>query len=301
MARTRAYIKTTLLHSQKWRSLKNNDRAKLLYLFFHITPNANSIGCYRIPIGYPAIDLLWGEQQVAEAIESLSKAYLIDWNPDEEIILIVDFVKHDPPTNEKHAMAMVQTAISLPDCIQKLRVINDLMATEQGVKVKALAPEFDRLSKAYPKPLAPSPSPSPSPSPNPKPNPLPKSVCAEPPSAPATPAFILLPTTRFESAGEAVPITDADVEDYSNTYPAVDVPQEFRKIRRWLLDNKSKRKTSGGMRKFVNSWLAREQDKGGRHLGLNGGGSKADRRLETSVDAARSVMEERHGPAGKSH
>ena len=43
-------------------------------------------------------------------------------------------------------------------------------------------------------------------------------------------------------------------------YPAVDVLQELRKMRGWLDACPSRRKTKGGILKFANGWLAKEQD-----------------------------------------
>ena len=37
--------------------------------------------------------------------------------------------------------------------------------------------------------------------------------------------------------------------------------QQFREMKKWCEDNPSKRKTKAGIKRFVNSWLAREQDK----------------------------------------
>ena len=38
--------------------------------------------------------------------------------------------------------------------------------------------------------------------------------------------------------------------------------KELRAIRGWLLNNEKRRKTKAGIRRFVNSWLARAQDRG---------------------------------------
>lgn len=59
------------------------------------------------------------------------------------------------------------------------------------------------------------------------------------------------------------PITQEDVDEWSNLYPSVDILQELRKMRGWLDANPAKRKTSRGIKRFITSWLAREQDKGG--------------------------------------
>lgn len=57
------------------------------------------------------------------------------------------------------------------------------------------------------------------------------------------------------------PFFRKDIDEYKELYPAVDVEQQFRTMKGWCKDNPTKRKTKRGIRKFVNSWLAREQDK----------------------------------------
>lgn len=58
-------------------------------------------------------------------------------------------------------------------------------------------------------------------------------------------------------------VSQAETEEYAALYPAVDIVQELRKMRGWCNSNPTKRKTRNGIRKFINSWLAREQDRGG--------------------------------------
>lgn len=58
------------------------------------------------------------------------------------------------------------------------------------------------------------------------------------------------------------PIYQKQIDEWCNLYPAVDVMQELRKMKGWLDANPTKRKTNRGVLRFVNSWLAREQDKG---------------------------------------
>ncbi|MEH2957800.1 phage replisome organizer N-terminal domain-containing protein [Candidatus Merdisoma sp. JLR.KK006] len=57
--------------------------------------------------------------------------------------------------------------------------------------------------------------------------------------------------------------TEALFAEYVRLYPKVDVKQQFNEMRCWCLSNPQKRKTKKGIKRFVNSWLAREQDKGG--------------------------------------
>ncbi len=79
-------------------------------------------------------------------------------------------------------------------------------------------------------------------------------------AAPASPTAIELPALQ----DKLVKITEADVEIWSEAYPAVNVRQQLSAIKAWLINNPKNRKTANGMRRFVNSWLGREQDRGGK-------------------------------------
>lgn len=61
--------------------------------------------------------------------------------------------------------------------------------------------------------------------------------------------------------GTDFPVTDGMVSEFSSLYPAVDVEQALRNMRGWLLNNPKNRKTASGIRRFMNSWLSREQDR----------------------------------------
>lgn len=57
-------------------------------------------------------------------------------------------------------------------------------------------------------------------------------------------------------------VTQSDIDGWAELYPAVNILQELRSMKGWLDANPTKRKTRNGIRRFVNGWLAREQDKG---------------------------------------
>lgn len=79
------------------------------------------------------------------------------------------------------------------------------------------------------------------------------------PEADKTPVFITFPL----NTGEEYPITEGSISKWEQLYPAVDIRQELRKMRGWLDSNPTKRKTRGGVARFVTGWLSREQDRGG--------------------------------------
>ena len=82
----------------------------------------------------------------------------------------------------------------------------------------------------------------------------PTDVCAELPSSP--PPAAVLPLVD----GSDFPIFQKTVDELSGLYPAVDIDQQLRNMRGWLLANPKNRKTKAGIMRFVNSWLSREQN-----------------------------------------
>jgi len=83
-------------------------------------------------------------------------------------------------------------------------------------------------------------------------------VCAEQASAPPTePPIISLPLNDKTE----YPITQAHVDEWEILYPAVDILQELRSMKGWLNANTTRRKTKGGIPRFINGWLAKEQNK----------------------------------------
>ena len=68
------------------------------------------------------------------------------------------------------------------------------------------------------------------------------------------------------NTGEEYPIDTEQAEEWAGLYPAVDVIQQLRAMRGWLNANPAKRKTKNGILRFVNTWLSKEQDRGGNTL-----------------------------------
>ncbi len=91
--------------------------------------------------------------------------------------------------------------------------------------------------------------------------------------------------------------TDYDVplskiEEWKEAYPAVDIEPELKKMAAWLNANPSRKKTRRGINRFINTWLSREQDKGGRYRGSNYNGQNGGTRTS---EAARHEAEQRAG------
>lgn len=92
---------------------------------------------------------------------------------------------------------------------------------------------------------------------------LPASRASEPAAA-----VISLPLNDGSMRG----ITQDEIDHWADLYPAVDVLQELRKMVGWLEANPKKRKTPDGVKRFINTWLSRTQDRGGSNGFSPGGG-----------------------------
>lgn len=94
------------------------------------------------------------------------------------------------------------------------------------------------------------------------------SSCTEP-EAGSAPPVVELPLNDGSEYG----VTEEQCREWAELYPSVDVLQQLRNMRGWLLSNKERRKTRRGINRFITNWLSREQDRGcaGR-IALEGGG-----------------------------
>ena len=137
-----AKISCSIWSSEKFTSLPD-DNARLLYLYLHTCPHVNSLGCYVLRPGYALSDLGWdadteGAIRYRNGIEALSKASLIGFDKRHNLVRIVDFLKHSPFANPKHAKGALNILDDIPECEEKSRLIKDIEYQ------KHLPPDFFR-------------------------------------------------------------------------------------------------------------------------------------------------------------
>lgn len=133
-------------------------------------------------------------------------------------------------------------------------------AGKRGYEARAKQLPSKSLAIAEQVHLSPSPSPSPSSSPDQTSTPVARS--------PRNPREALRAIGSGEKLidipciGQEVAVHASMVTEWADTYPSVDVPQTLKEIRAWCIANPTRLKTPGGCHKFINSWLAREQNRG---------------------------------------
>ena len=62
--------------------------------------------------------------------------------------------------------------------------------------------------------------------------------------------------------GTVYGVTRQQADDYAALYPRVDVDRELCRMREWCLSNGEKRKSRNDIRRFINGWLSRAQERG---------------------------------------
>lgn len=88
-------------------------------------------------------------------------------------------------------------------------------------------------------------------------------ISPEPDKSAPDPSGIKLPLN--DKTYYDVPLSG--IELWKDTYPAVNVEGELKRMIAWLESNPTKKKTRRGITRFINSWLSRTQDRGGNRTG----------------------------------
>ena len=106
----------------------------------------------------------------------------------------------------------------------------------------------------------------------------------------------------MEANVEAIPLTDgtewrptvSEYDEYCRLYPSVDVFDSFRRMRAWSLSNPTKKKTRNGVKRFVNTWLSKEQDNSGK-VSTKGSGSAYIDAINNRMDVVDRWLERTEG------
>lgn len=106
----------------------------------------------------------------------------------------------------------------------------------------------------------------------------------------------------MEANVEAIPLTDgtewrptvSEYDEYCRLYPSVDVFDSFRRMRAWSLSNPTKKKTRNGVKRFVNTWLSKEQDNSGK-ASTKGSGSAYIDAIHNRIDVVDRWLERTEG------
>ena len=100
-------------------------------------------------------------------------------------------------------------------------------------------------------------------------------------------------------SGKNYQISKAQMAEWSEAYPAVNVKQQLLEFKAWLNANPTRRKTDRGICRAIVGWLSREQDRG--NINGNTGGKKNGRGSEIFEALAESLREDQDGSRADGH
>jgi sucrose-6-phosphate hydrolase SacC (GH32 family) len=252
--------------AQQW-----TDAGKLLAAYLMTGPHSNGLGCYRCPDGYVMADLGWTQERVSEGFAELSRrgfAYRF-----EGVVFIPGFLRWNKVANGNVAAARMAEFEALPKGEAKARVAgailnyvkhlgNDYRTVLQTVAETVTETVPPTVTQTEPNPTQPRENPN-------------QTTCAAP-AKPAPAADLLPPEPASPVAvsfllndGKDFDITEAQVREFADLYPAIDVLQQLRAMKAWTIANPKNRKTRSGAMRFVNSWLSRAQNQAPTRPGSN--------------------------------
>lgn len=239
--------------AQQW-----TDAGKLLAAYLMTGPHSNGLGCYRCPDGYVMADLGWTQERVSEGFAELSRsgfAYRF-----EGVVFIPGFLRWNKVANGNVAAARMAEFEALPKGEAKARVAGAILnyvkhlGNDYRTVVQTVAETVSgTVTQTEPYPTQPRENPN-------------QTTCAAP--AEPAPAADLLPAEPASPVavsfllndGKDFEITEAQVREFAELYPAIDVLQQLRAVKAWTISNPKNRKTRSGAMRFVNSWLSRAQN-----------------------------------------
>lgn len=234
-------VHTSFWSSETLRGL--NEESRVLALYLLTSPHTTMIGAFRLPDAYACEDLGWTPKQFRNGLETLSARGFIKHCDRTRIVWVCKFLQWNRPENPNQRKAAIKLAESLPAELP----FKDEILLSLGV------------SETVPKPLRNTPVPDPVPV----------------PTSGGDSEHVMIPLEN----GEEHPVTDAELAEFRAAYPRIDVLAELRKARAWCVANPSKRKTSRGVSRFLNSWLSGANEKAPEKVvllaSLPGGGRRA--------------------------
>ena len=139
-------VESKFWQDEKMRLISSDARHLMLYLL--TSPHRNILGMYFLPIPYACFDLGWDEQRFGKGLSELLSKGCVKYDEDNHIVLVINFLKHNPLENQNQVKSAVDKLEQLP----RTPLIKDLyeIVKDEKSHYKLL---IEQLSKELEKPL----------------------------------------------------------------------------------------------------------------------------------------------------
>jgi hypothetical protein len=107
----------TRVESRFWQDEKMrnvSDDARYLMLYLLTSPHRNVLGFYFLPEPYACFDLGWTQERFRERLGELLRNGLVKYDETAHVVLIVNFLKHNPLENHNQVKSAIQKLDEIP-------------------------------------------------------------------------------------------------------------------------------------------------------------------------------------------
>lgn len=237
-----------ILTEQFWTDVKVEEMSfeeKAMFAYLVTNPYTNGCGCYEVTLRQIAAQTSLTVQKVQTLIKALQDKYKVIRYYDSTCeMLIYKFGRYNWSNSPKLLQGAMNDAAGIknPEAAEFVR-----NAIERGVDGKFEPPAHEPSTRTQDaEQIASTDEPKAKQQAERK-----RQQVPEPPAA--VEAIVLNDGTEWRP-------TESQYEEFMRLFPSVDVAAEFRGMRAWSQGNPSKRKTKGGVMRFVTSWLGRTQN-----------------------------------------
>lgn len=117
-------IESGFWRNQKVRAL--SERARLLLAYLFSCPHSNASGCFVLPDGYIAADLMWPSETVTKTLSELFRNGFAERDTGTDLLRVIGWFGHNAIENENVAKRVVKDVMALPNCEVRQRLIDEL-------------------------------------------------------------------------------------------------------------------------------------------------------------------------------
>jgi len=126
-----------------------DDATKLLALYLLSSPHINIVGCYVLPKGYICEDLGWSAQKLQKSFTKLQKDDFILYDGEVRLVLVKNYLKHNPIENPNQANAVLAVIKELP----KSPLLDELKRLLEPFSKLFTEPLLQPLEEPFDKPV----------------------------------------------------------------------------------------------------------------------------------------------------
>lgn len=128
---------------------KLDDFPKLLAAYLLTGPHSNSLGCFRLPLGYISEDLERPFETLSEGFQELSRIGFTRYDSGENWVFLPKYLKWNPPTNPNQAKGLEKLFDQVPQNFKDYRTLIDAILAYGKHIDKAFQKRLESLSEGF--------------------------------------------------------------------------------------------------------------------------------------------------------